>query len=516
MSLIKLDKKLIKPYRVDRTHPLSKGLDGWWMLDEMAGLTVHDLSKTKKDGTLTNMDPPVNWTGSGKGGTLGFDGTNDFVEMSQGGYSHLTNDLTLSVWINPLNETLDFKAVLAPDFWLGIYTYGTYVAFYYYDTEDRIVYSNASVIAANTWTHILATKSSTAGVKHYINGVLDLTSAGDTADGVLYGGSYPALAANRWDSSSAYYYYGYAKDARIYSRVLSDAEVLELYRNPYGNLVPVLPFQIVSAAVDVVVNAGVVNLTLTAYGANVNAEVNVATSVDALTLTENNATVNAEVSISAGVATLSIVAYQVSINAETSVDASSASLTLTSNQANVNYGIVVSAGLSNLTLTEYQSNVNAKVNINASVDGLTLSVHSASVGVGVIDVTVSANVVNLVLTEKSANVSYDLLVPDEMDPPPLKDSMTGDHDKVVKSSAWSQWFSKLVKKQALSPANDSTKFLRGDDTWDFPQLKYYASSAEPILANNNTSAIWKDTDDSNKIYLVFRRGVADQVKVELT
>lgn len=47
------------------------------------------------------------------------------------------------------------------------------------------------------------------------------------------------------------------------------------------------------------------------------------------------------------------------------------------------------------------------------------------------------------------------------------------------------------------------------------KIKVYAQDAEPTLNANTFMAIWKDTNDSNRIYLVFRRAEADQVLVEL-
>jgi len=47
------------------------------------------------------------------------------------------------------------------------------------------------------------------------------------------------------------------------------------------------------------------------------------------------------------------------------------------------------------------------------------------------------------------------------------------------------------------------------------KLKIVESDSEPTLDNDNGMVIWKDTDDSNAIYLVFRRGTGDQVAVEL-
>lgn len=46
-------------------------------------------------------------------------------------------------------------------------------------------------------------------------------------------------------------------------------------------------------------------------------------------------------------------------------------------------------------------------------------------------------------------------------------------------------------------------------------IKVYSQNSEPTLDTDNKMCIWIDTDDSDRVYLVFRRGAADQVKVEL-
>lgn len=57
-------------------------------------------------------------------------------------------------------------------------------------------------------------------------------------------------------------------------------------------------------------------------------------------------------------------------------------------------------------------------------------------------------------------------------------------------------------------------FTSNDGTEDV-MIKTYTQAAEPTLDTDNKAAIWIDSDDSNRTYLVFRRGVGDQVKVEL-
>jgi hypothetical protein len=75
---------------------------------------------------------------------------------------------------------------------------------------------------------------------------------------------------------------------------------------------------------------------------------------------------------------------------------------------------------------------------------------------------------------------------------------------------------------------DGTVQLTGD--WDYGSqtisgsgdvyvgelsIKVFSQAAEPNLTGNNHLAIWIDTDNSNAVYLVFRRGSGDQVAVEL-
>lgn len=46
-------------------------------------------------------------------------------------------------------------------------------------------------------------------------------------------------------------------------------------------------------------------------------------------------------------------------------------------------------------------------------------------------------------------------------------------------------------------------------------MKVYSQAAEPTLSADNRLAMWIDTDDSNKVFLLFRRGSGDNVSVEL-
>jgi hypothetical protein len=48
------------------------------------------------------------------------------------------------------------------------------------------------------------------------------------------------------------------------------------------------------------------------------------------------------------------------------------------------------------------------------------------------------------------------------------------------------------------------------------KIKVYSQDAEPTLGADQRLAMWIDTNDSNRVYFIFRRGVGDQVLVELS
>lgn len=73
---------------------------------------------------------------------------------------------------------------------------------------------------------------------------------------------------------------------------------------------------------------------------------------------------------------------------------------------------------------------------------------------------------------------------------------------------------------ARTKTANGTGYRAGD--WQFDKdvsilgelsIKVVAQATEPTISADNRMVIWKDTDDSDKIYLVFRRGSGDQVKL---
>lgn len=60
-----------------------------------------------------------------------------------------------------------------------------------------------------------------------------------------------------------------------------------------------------------------------------------------------------------------------------------------------------------------------------------------------------------------------------------------------------------------------TDYYINDGTTELIMM-VYDQAGMPTLDTDQKVAIWKDSDDADRVYLVFRRGVGDQVKIELT
>ena len=89
-----------------QTNANVSGLVGWWKLDETSGTTAVDSSGNNNNGTLVFNDP--NWmpTGGAIGGALGFDGTNDYVDLGDDSSLNFEDSepFTIAAWIKTTAE----------------------------------------------------------------------------------------------------------------------------------------------------------------------------------------------------------------------------------------------------------------------------------------------------------------------------------------------------------------------------------------------------------------------------
>jgi len=136
------------------------------------------------------------------------------------------------------------------------------------------------------------------------------------------------------------------------------------------------------------------------------ADVSVAATRHALTLTEYSATVDAAINVQANAASLTITANAATISANITFIATRHALTLTEYTTTVNAAINVQATTDTFTITAYTATISEWVDIDATVDTFTLTTYPAIVNI-VETVDVDATTVALTLTEYTAAISED-------------------------------------------------------------------------------------------------------------
>ncbi len=212
-----------------------EGLVGYWPFDEGGGTVANDTSGNGNNGT---------WNGTGvhyAAGKVGpyaasFNGSTDYIDVG----SIKPSEITIAVWLDQsasqaavcnlvsrgnLNNGSGYFLEAAPT---GISFNASYGGGgYQYDAIGAI---NPGI---NKWGYVVATASS-AGIKLYINGVLNGTAArtsvlsygaGDTDTMIGSSLSYEPLLVNAsWQPCA-----GLMDDVRIYNRALSGSEIQAMY-----------------------------------------------------------------------------------------------------------------------------------------------------------------------------------------------------------------------------------------------------------------------------------------------
>jgi len=197
-----------------------------WKFDDGSGTTVVDSSGNGNDGTFVG-EPQ--WVAGKLGGALEFDGNSEYVDCGNDEIFGITDAFTLTVWINWRTPTVDWQTVIAKgdNTWRIARDGGTQAMnFGFTDGGPRgwMSVGTASDVPLNEWHHVAATIDKVEGSKIYLDGVLEATNP-DT-DGITTGGTnYPVLIGENAQATGRFWV-GLIDDIRIYSRVLTDVEIL--------------------------------------------------------------------------------------------------------------------------------------------------------------------------------------------------------------------------------------------------------------------------------------------------
>ena len=218
-------------------HPnLWRGLCGWWtpLVNPRGGNMLFDLSHRANHGTLTSMSNN-DWDMSRVGGSLDFDGVNDFVSISPSGLTSGGSAWTISLWEYPAafgvgnfgtsiswgtTGGVSFQsAILANN---GTAGNGTILIGQY----GRNVLTTTTARPVNTWTHTAITYGGGTVLNAYQNGFPNGSGATNAFSITL-----TAAAIGRLQEGGQNYA-GRLADVRIYNRALTPSEIRLLATQP--------------------------------------------------------------------------------------------------------------------------------------------------------------------------------------------------------------------------------------------------------------------------------------------
>jgi hypothetical protein len=204
------------------TADITSGLAAQWKLNEGSGNSAYDSSGNVNTATL--HDPT--WTTSTYGNTVSFGGTNSYGAVAESANLEITNQLTVSFWVNPSSNTNTDPRVISKLYDWDVKLNGSN-RYPQLSAGGQYAMLNYS-LPVNTWHHVVFTFS-TGVVTGYVDGAqVPLAANTFTGGGTLPNNAYGLYLAT-YDSSLANAYKGCMNDVRLYSRALSATDVAALY-----------------------------------------------------------------------------------------------------------------------------------------------------------------------------------------------------------------------------------------------------------------------------------------------
>jgi len=235
---------LPKPTRgslLNKSHPLARGLVGYWLLNEGSGNKVFDLSG---NGNIGNLVATAHFVSGKFGSALDFDGDSDCVQFTQNAnlpiYS-MVNPYAISFWVKAApasasSEILTEGSTIADAPFFRMFSYSAdYSKLTLYSRNDAQVAvlpltTSTSTVFDSTWHHVFWTDHA-GNAKLFIDGKQDATDFSYTPSGTLTLNTTTLAALHR--ASIVNYYACQIDHLTIYNRILSASEIALLYREPF-------------------------------------------------------------------------------------------------------------------------------------------------------------------------------------------------------------------------------------------------------------------------------------------
>jgi hypothetical protein len=206
------------------------------------GTTWTDLSGNANTGTLTNGPT---YGGSGSGGYIDFDGTNDYVNIADASSINPTTGITFVTWFrmdSPLtaNQNIISKGFTSVSPPYVQYSFKMFDNSPYNTPQFNLALggtlrtlNGSTTMSASTWYMVACTYDKTS-MKIYVNNVQDANTSSQTANISTYATS---LSLARWPTGNSQFLNGQIAMTLIYNRALSATEVGDIWtatKSRYG------------------------------------------------------------------------------------------------------------------------------------------------------------------------------------------------------------------------------------------------------------------------------------------
>ncbi len=238
---------------LNANHPLSRGLCGYWPLNEGAGKIISDITRRSLDvATPTFGSGTILTNESSRGNAAKFAGSaaNDYIRIGKPSILNLQGEMSVAALFFATNVSSgniyryilsDYNSTAAnAQFALQMTNLKNFTFFWANggtQAPNPSSFKGTTTVLANTWYHIVAVRRGSAGAWSadlYVNGKLEATTSsvatnpatqansGNVSIGTV--GDYTGLALSM---------IGYLKDIAIWNRALNANEAKMLFENPY-------------------------------------------------------------------------------------------------------------------------------------------------------------------------------------------------------------------------------------------------------------------------------------------
>lgn len=216
---------------INRSHALSNGLVACWLFNENGGTKINDISGRNNNGTLTNGPVWNNYA-------LSFDGTDDYIDCGNSPLLAFTTPFTVSFFAKASSTPAQYDGLIGFNDTSGSWSIGW--GFYWNSGSQMRFFAgsysiggtNESVTTPGIW-HQYTGVYNGSKVFLYIDGIntTNTTTVATAGDDILRIGE-----LRTFGGAHSYNFNGEMFGVRLYNRALTYNEIIELYRNPFGNL----------------------------------------------------------------------------------------------------------------------------------------------------------------------------------------------------------------------------------------------------------------------------------------